>query len=190
MRYMYRIIYAATMIVALVILLWKRYEYVEDLHDEFYLSRPRATPRSRTETSHPAVKSATGEPGLVHVKIQGQKGPSKSIPTSAASQKTTQKPSSRKGKVVMVLASDGKGEGAKAQLMQAIEERQRYADKHGYTFAFTDLNTYKSRMLNTTGLPKAWMKVPVLADALRKYPDANWFWWLDQDAYVLSTNGS
>ena len=33
-----------------------------------------------------------------------------------------------------------------------------------------------------------WSKVPVLADAFRKYPKAKWLWWLDIDAIIMSPN--
>lgn len=203
MHHVHRVLCVAAILFTLVILLFKRYEAVEDLDDEFYLAR------SKSRNADAAVVDRKISPGHhANTSDRGLNSPRKtdydpknmrSVRLDAVSQgllKTSpvaERPKRRskhagivphKRSVVMVLAADGHGENGKAQLLEAIKERQRYADKHHYTFAFTNLCNYSSPMVNTTNLPKAWYKVPVLADTFRNFPDAEWLWWLDQDAYV------
>jgi hypothetical protein len=45
-----------------------------------------------------------------------------------------------------------------------------------------DLAYYK---VTKTAHP-VWGKLPALLDAMRKYPEADWIWWLDIDAIIMS----
>lgn len=37
------------------------------------------------------------------------------------------------------------------------------------------------------GSPASWNKVVSLRHAITKYPEASWFWYLDQDSYIMNT---
>ncbi|CAA19268.1 Alpha-1,2-galactosyltransferase [Schizosaccharomyces pombe] len=64
-----------------------------------------------------------------------------------------------------------------------IKNRREYAERHGYKFEFLDADAYASRV---TGHLMPWVKVPMLQDTMKKYPDAEWIWWLDHDALVMN----
>ncbi|ODQ53655.1 galactosyl transferase, partial [Saitoella complicata NRRL Y-17804] len=89
--------------------------------------------------------------------------------------------------VVMLLASDGKGSngGIVGLLDKAIEDRTAYAKYHGYDFMFTNTTKYDLSRFGDKIHP-VWAKIPAIKDAFDTYPDAEWVWWLDQDAIIMT----
>ncbi|KAJ0169083.1 putative alpha-1,2-galactosyltransferase C8D2.17 [Colletotrichum tanaceti] len=58
--------------------------------------------------------------------------------------------------------------------------RDQYAQLHGYEVMFAKVGDYDLR-----GSPASWNKVVSLRHAMTKYPEAGWFWYIDQDAYIM-----
>ena len=52
----------------------------------------------------------------------------------------------------------------------------------GYESVFTDLNTLEL----PNGLHPVWGKLPVIQEAMTKYPSAEWIWWLDADVIIMT----
>ncbi|KAL0940930.1 alpha-mannosyltransferase [Colletotrichum truncatum] len=83
--------------------------------------------------------------------------------------------------VVIVTALDETAYG-KNYLASVRDNRNRYAQLHGYEVMFTNAGDY-----DLNGSPASWNKVVSLRHAITKYPDASWFWYLDQDSYIMDT---
>ncbi|KAK6543919.1 hypothetical protein TWF694_000637 [Orbilia ellipsospora] len=85
--------------------------------------------------------------------------------------------------VVLLMASDGKGHngGIKGLLDMATQNRQEYADFHGYKFHFINISRY-----DLHGAHPVWAKIPALLDTFIQFPDAHWVWWLDTDAMIMN----
>ncbi|KAF7563096.1 hypothetical protein G7046_g1035 [Stylonectria norvegica] len=67
-----------------------------------------------------------------------------------------------------------------AYLQTVRENREQYALKHGY-----EAMVVKAFDYNTHGSPITWSKIIALRHALSTYPDCKYFWYLDQDAYIM-----
>lgn len=52
----------------------------------------------------------------------------------------------------------------------------------GYTFMLLDSNTFD---VSTEKHP-VWCKLPVIAEALKENPSAEWIWWLDLDTIIMT----
>ena len=52
----------------------------------------------------------------------------------------------------------------------------------GYELMSVDLASY---VVTRTSHP-VWGKLPAILDAMRTYPDAEWIWWLDVDAIIMT----
>ncbi|KAF3938191.1 hypothetical protein ABW19_dt0202350 [Dactylella cylindrospora] len=89
----------------------------------------------------------------------------------------------RPDQVVLLMASDGKGHngGIEHLLEMATQNRQEYANFHGYQFNFINISKYDLR-----GAHPVWAKIPALIDTFIQYPDAQWVWWLDLDAIIMN----
>lgn len=70
----------------------------------------------------------------------------------------------------------------KNYLASIRDNRKQYADLHGYEVMFTKVGDYDLK-----GSPASWNKVVSLRHAITKYPEASWFWYLDQDSYIMNT---
>ncbi|CAN6635304.1 hypothetical protein TRVA0_015S00782 [Trichomonascus vanleenenianus] len=82
-------------------------------------------------------------------------------------------------KIVIVSACDSRFN--KTQLAQVIANRDEYAKYHGYEHVFIDSTGY-----SVEGDKGNWNKVPAIREAFRRYKDAEWFWWLDVDAFIMN----
>jgi len=52
----------------------------------------------------------------------------------------------------------------------------------GYEVMAVDLASYK---VTQTAHP-VWGKLPAIIEAMKKYPEADWIWWLDIDAIIMT----
>ncbi|KAK9370710.1 galactosyl transferase GMA12/MNN10 family-domain-containing protein [Lipomyces kononenkoae] len=86
-------------------------------------------------------------------------------------------------KIVLLTASDGKGHnGAISNLLQMVNEnREDYCAFHGYTHQFLNISTF-----HTGDRPAVWSKIPAIQETFRLHPDAEWVWWLDTDAIIMT----
>lgn len=55
---------------------------------------------------------------------------------------------------------------------------EEYAKNHGYKYVF--LNSYKNKLI----LPVYWQKLQCMLDMMEKYPDYDYFVWLDSDSII------
>lgn len=101
------------------------------------------------------------------------------VPDSIVYSKDGPKPS----EVILLAASDGKGHngGIPDLLEKAKQNRKEYADLHGYIFNFINITRY-----DLGGAHPVWAKLPAIVDSFNEYPDAQWVWWLDLDAIIMS----
>ncbi|KAI3555310.1 galactosyl transferase GMA12/MNN10 family protein [Colletotrichum abscissum] len=65
------------------------------------------------------------------------------------------------------------------------DNRKQYAQLHGYEVMFVKAGDY-----DLNGSPSSWNKVVSLRHAMTKFPEARWFWYLDQDAYIMDPETS
>ncbi|ODQ50758.1 acetate--CoA ligase [Saitoella complicata NRRL Y-17804] len=82
--------------------------------------------------------------------------------------------------VVLVLATDTRGH-QKPYFSSVLENRKEYARAHGYGFVWKNVGDY-----DLGGASNDWGKIPVLREAMLEYPEATWFWYLDQDAIIMN----
>jgi hypothetical protein len=85
--------------------------------------------------------------------------------------------------IVLLMASDQRGNQGKPihNLRERVtENRQEYADWHGYTFYHVDFDE-----LNFSG-HVVWKKVLAIQKAFATHPEAEWIWWLDLDAIIMT----
>ncbi|OLL26068.1 putative alpha-1,2-galactosyltransferase gmh1, partial [Neolecta irregularis DAH-3] len=85
--------------------------------------------------------------------------------------------------VVLVLASNGGGNQGDIEglLEMVVEDRTSYAKRHGYGFFYTNTDRY-----NAGDMHPAWLKSKAISEAMMTFPKASWFWWLDQDAIIMT----
>ncbi|KAK1596126.1 galactosyl transferase GMA12/MNN10 family protein [Colletotrichum navitas] len=84
--------------------------------------------------------------------------------------------------IVTVLDEDNY---SKSYLSGIRDNRKQYAQLHGYEVMFAKTGDY-----NLNGSPASWNKVVSLRHAMTKYPEAGWFWYLDQDSYIMDLSTS
>lgn len=89
----------------------------------------------------------------------------------------------RPDQIILLCASDGKGHngGIENLIEQTRANRQAYADLHGYKYHFLNISKY-----DIAPAHPVWAKLPAIAETFETYPDAQWVWWLDLDAIVMS----
>lgn len=89
----------------------------------------------------------------------------------------------RPDQIVLLCASDGKGHngGIENLLEQTRENRQAYADFHGYKYHFLNISKF-----DIAPAHPVWAKLPAIAETFRTYPEAQWVWWLDLDAILMT----
>ncbi|KAF6816823.1 alpha-mannosyltransferase [Colletotrichum sojae] len=83
---------------------------------------------------------------------------------------------------VVIVTSLDESTYSKNYLEGIRDNRKQYAQLHGYEVMFTKAGDY-----DLNGAPASWNKVVSLRHAITKYPDATWFWFLDQDAFIMHT---
>ncbi|KAK4102678.1 glycosyltransferase family 34 protein [Parathielavia hyrcaniae] len=82
--------------------------------------------------------------------------------------------------VVLVTVLD-EARYSKTYLETVNENRIKYAEKHGYKTLFARVGDYE---LN--GSPGSWTTVVAARDALTKYPDCRYVWYLDASSFVMN----
>ncbi|KAH0603472.1 uncharacterized protein H6S33_007794 [Morchella sextelata] len=89
----------------------------------------------------------------------------------------------RPDQIILLCASDGKGHngGIENLFEQTQVNRQAYADFHGYTYHFINISKY-----DIGGSHPVWAKLPAIAETFNTFPDAQWIWWLDLDALIMT----
>ncbi|KAL7270004.1 putative alpha-1,6-mannosyltransferase mnn11 [Rhizina undulata] len=66
-------------------------------------------------------------------------------------------------------------------LDRVIENRREYAKAHDYGLFIKNVADYP-----LGNAPSSWARIPVIRHALTEYPDADYFWFLDQDAIIMN----
>lgn len=64
----------------------------------------------------------------------------------------------------------------------SIANKKDYAKRHGYGLTIKDM-TLKKRYSHEWR--ESWEKVDILKQAMRQYPNSEWFWWLDLHTYIM-----
>jgi hypothetical protein len=85
--------------------------------------------------------------------------------------------------IVVVTASDGNGHngGIEDILGQTASNRKQYCEYHGYNYHFVNISKFD--------IPNAhpvWKKIPAIVEAFNAYPEAQWVFFLDLDAIIMS----
>ncbi|KAI9783523.1 MAG: hypothetical protein M1839_003693 [Geoglossum umbratile] len=85
--------------------------------------------------------------------------------------------------IILLTAGDGGGNNAEIpDLLESVSQnRQEYCDYQGYTCVFTNITKY-----DIEGYHAVWAKIPSIAQAFSEHPNAEWVWWLDLDAIIMS----
>ncbi|KAK2001848.1 galactosyl transferase GMA12/MNN10 family protein [Colletotrichum falcatum] len=91
---------------------------------------------------------------------------------------------SGKPPVVIVTVLDEEN-FSKTYLESIRDNRKQYAQLHGYEVMFVKTGDY-----DLNGSPASWNKVVSLRHAMTNYPEAAWFWYLDQDSYIMDLSTS
>lgn len=89
----------------------------------------------------------------------------------------------RPDQIILLCASDGGGHngGIENLVEQTKKNRQEYADLHGYKYHFLNISKY-----DIGGAHPVWAKLPAIAETFETYPEAQWVWWLDLDAILMT----
>jgi len=69
----------------------------------------------------------------------------------------------------------------------SVRNKKKYTNKWGYDLEIVDMST-KKRYAHEWR--ESWEKVDTIRNCLRKYPDAEWFWWLDLNTFVMEPSYS
>ncbi|GMM27760.1 alpha-1,6-mannosyltransferase [Martiniozyma asiatica (nom. inval.)] len=64
----------------------------------------------------------------------------------------------------------------------SISNKQKYADKYGYKLSLVDMSTRKRYSHEWR---EGWQKVDVVRQVMRENPQAEWFWWLDLNTFIM-----
>ena len=89
----------------------------------------------------------------------------------------------RPDEVVLLTASDGKGNNGGIQdiLKLTTQNRREYCDYHGYIYEFINISSY-----DLGDAHAVWKKIPAIVEAFNKHPKAQWVFWLDLDAIIMT----
>ncbi|KAK6358478.1 alpha-1,6-mannosyltransferase [Orbilia blumenaviensis] len=92
-------------------------------------------------------------------------------------------------KFVIILASNQGGgvlnwKGEKEWFVEreSIKNKKAYAERHGYTLEIRDM---KAMRRYAHEWREGWEKIDVLKQTMKKYPKAEWFWFLDIQTYIM-----
>ncbi|KAJ5081163.1 hypothetical protein N7456_013401 [Penicillium angulare] len=92
-------------------------------------------------------------------------------------------------KVVIILGSNTEGgvmewKGAREWAIErnSIWNKKRYAQEWGYELEVANMLAKKRYSHEWR---ESWEKVDVIREAMRKYPKAEWFWWLDLNTWIM-----
>ncbi|KAK5130459.1 hypothetical protein LTR08_002023 [Meristemomyces frigidus] len=95
--------------------------------------------------------------------------------------------------VIILAANQGggvmewKGPREWAIERDSVKNKKRYAANWGYELEIVDMST-KKRYAHEWR--ESWEKVDVIRNAMRKYPHAEWFWWLDLNTFIMEPSYS
>ncbi|KAL2117139.1 hypothetical protein VTJ04DRAFT_9307 [Mycothermus thermophilus] len=82
--------------------------------------------------------------------------------------------------VVIVTVMDEK-KFSREYLAEVKENRVRYAERHGYKTLFPTPSDYP-----LSPSPPSWAVVPAVRDALTRFPNSGWIWYLDASALIMN----
>ncbi|KAI9875793.1 MAG: alpha-1,6-mannosyltransferase [Pleopsidium flavum] len=95
--------------------------------------------------------------------------------------------------VVILAANQGggvmewKGPREWAIERDSVRNKKKYVEKWGYDLEIVDMST-KKRYAHEWR--ESWEKVDTIRNCLRKYPNAEWFWWLDLNTFIMEPSYS
>ncbi|KAL1302525.1 hypothetical protein AAFC00_002911 [Neodothiora populina] len=95
--------------------------------------------------------------------------------------------------VVILAANQGggvmewKGPREWAIERDSVRNKKKYAQTWGYDLEIVDMST-KKRYAHEWR--ESWEKVDTIRNAMRKYPHAEWFWWLDLNTFIMEPSYS
>ncbi|KAK5158150.1 hypothetical protein LTR04_005261 [Oleoguttula sp. CCFEE 6159] len=95
--------------------------------------------------------------------------------------------------VVILAANQGGGvmewKGAREWAIErdSVRNKKKYVKNWGYELEIVDMST-KKRYAHEWR--ESWEKVDTIRNAMRKYPDAEWFWWLDLNTFIMEPSYS
>ncbi|KAF1837522.1 hypothetical protein BDW02DRAFT_491343 [Decorospora gaudefroyi] len=90
--------------------------------------------------------------------------------------------------VVILAANQGggvmewKGPREWAIERDSVKNKKKYTRNWGYDLEIVDMST-KKRYAHEWR--ESWEKVDTIRNAMRKYPHAEWFWWLDTNTFIM-----
>ncbi|QIX00612.1 hypothetical protein AMS68_006129 [Peltaster fructicola] len=89
----------------------------------------------------------------------------------------------RPDQIVLLTATDGKGhnEAIKDAVKLAKENRKAYAEYHGYIDHFINITKY-----DIPDIHPVWKKLPAIVESFNTFPEAQWVFWLDLDAIIMT----
>ncbi|TKX24241.1 putative alpha-1,6-mannosyltransferase MNN10 [Elsinoe australis] len=97
-------------------------------------------------------------------------------------------------KYVVILAAnmgggvmEWKGPREWAIERDSVRNKKRYVARWGYELEIVDMST-KKRYAHEWR--ESWEKVDTIRNAMRKYPHAEWFWWLDLNTFIMEPSYS
>ncbi|MCJ1254400.1 alpha-1,6-mannosyltransferase [Lignoscripta atroalba] len=95
--------------------------------------------------------------------------------------------------VVILAANQGggvmewKGPREWAIERDSVKNKKKYVKKWGYDLEIVDMST-KKRYAHEWR--ESWEKVDTIRNCMRKYPQAEWFWWLDLNTFIMEPSYS
>ncbi|KAF1359484.1 hypothetical protein EJ07DRAFT_155922 [Lizonia empirigonia] len=95
--------------------------------------------------------------------------------------------------VIILAANQGggvmewKGPREWAIERDSVKNKKKYTKKWGYDLEIVDMST-KKRYAHEWR--ESWEKVDTIRNAMRKYPQAEWFWWLDTNTFIMEPSYS
>ncbi|KAF2806904.1 uncharacterized protein BDZ99DRAFT_393124 [Mytilinidion resinicola] len=95
--------------------------------------------------------------------------------------------------VIILAANQGggvmewKGPREWAIERDSVKNKKKYARNWGYELEIVDMST-KKRYAHEWR--ESWEKVDTIRNTMRKYPHAEWFWWLDLNTFVMEPSYS
>ncbi|KAG6038580.1 hypothetical protein E4U41_004030 [Claviceps citrina] len=97
-------------------------------------------------------------------------------------------------KYVIILAANVGGgvmewKGAREWAIErdSVRNKRKYVSRWGYDLEIVDMKTRKKYAHEWR---ESWEKVDYVRNAMRKYPNAEWFWWLDLNTMVMEPSYS
>ncbi|KAL2178703.1 glycosyltransferase family 34 protein [Thermothelomyces heterothallicus CBS 202.75] len=82
---------------------------------------------------------------------------------------------------------DWKGAREWAIERDSVKNKKKYVARWGYELEIVDMST-KKRYAHEWR--ESWEKVDHVRTAMRKYPEAEWFWWLDLNTFIMEPSYS